>query len=525
MFPLPFISLYLPFAGAMVLLGLRLYHRVVRVRRGVVMNVSRRPLRIFFLLMLLLNVVFTFVIWMKFRSEGSMLYVLGSGGWTRTMNEGGAVRTVMQVDALGAVSALAMSFAALVAGLRTLADRNNVLAPTKTAFFLLTMCGVQGIFYSNGLFSLALYFVIAQAGASGLYLGIPSDRGEAAQSVWYYASRAACTLLFAAGAVSLCSVYGTSNIAQLASMLKNDARTLTAFVLLATPLLFLFMKSSARVNDAGRRCFFGIRAQAAFFLLFRVVFSLYGPMPGLEKIPPLFIIFGIVMFLTAVVYSAAESDPLIFAEGMEAFMKGFMLVALGLGLSGTYSAEAAALYGYGALEAMIGLWLIFLPLSATLSIVCCRLKDRIDDREIWQVGGLASVMPFTCVVSVMMLFSMTGLPPFVGYTARQFLYRTSDSLSPLLMILLFAVSLVQLLYGVRYLAAVFFGRFAPGRNSGFDGDSAIALPLFFLLIWFSVTSLLPGSTFHSIISPTAETLMERGAAPALPHTDPGGASE
>ena len=276
------------------------------------------------------------------------------------------------------------------------------------------------------------------------------------------------------------------------------------------------MKNSSYVTDAGRRCFFGIRAQAAFFALFRIVFSLYGPMPGLGKVPVLFGLLGVLLFCYAILCAVGESDPLKFAESMELFMKGFMLTALSLGLSGTYSAEAVARYGGGALESMVALWIIYLPLSAALSIICCRLKDTEDGAELWRISGLGSKTPLTCAAMLLVVFAMSGLPPLVGYSSKQLLYRASEYVSPLLVVVLFMVSMLQMLFGMRYLVSVFFGRASLNRDASQIGDSAIILPLFLLLLMCSFASLLPDNLFQSMIAPTAESLIDRGAKTGPP---------
>jgi len=520
-YPLPFLSLCLPFAGAVVLLAMRLYHRLVYRKSGEVKNIGRVPLKLSFLLLLLVNMAMTYVVWLRFSGAGSMFYAFGGNGWSNTLAPDSAVRAMMQVDALGAMSALVMSVVAFIAGLRALADKANPLTPSKTAFYLMTMCGVQGIFYSNNLLALCIFLFISQAGATGLYRGVPSARSELLDDAWYLVSRLLAVLLFLAGTLLLFRSCGTYNFAQIAAaQLRHGTPQLTAFVLLSAPLLFLFMKNSSYVADAGRRCFFGIRAQAAFFALFRVVFSLYGPMTGLDKIPVLFAVFGAVLLGYAVLSAAGETDPLRFAETMELFMKGFMLIALSIGLSGTYSAEAVATYGGDALDSMIALWLIYLPLSAALSIICCRLKDVVDGAELWQISGLGSKTPATCAAMGLVIFAVSGLPPFVGYSSKQLLFRAAEHISSLLVILLFVVSMMQLLFGMRYLVSVFFGRASLSRDSNGIGDAAIALPLILLLLLFTGASLMPGRMFQKFIAPTAESLIDSSARTGPPAQAP-----
>ena len=78
-------------------------------------------------------------------------------------------QALLKVDAFGAVSALLMSFVALVAGLRALSYKRNLITPRKAAFFLLTCAGIQGMFYSSGLAVLFVFMMATQAGVTGLY--------------------------------------------------------------------------------------------------------------------------------------------------------------------------------------------------------------------------------------------------------------------------------------------------------------------------------------------------------------------
>lgn len=476
------------------------------------MNINRNALKMSFLLIFILNLVLAFAIWLRSSSEGTVFYVFGSGGWKETLSgiSGVRIHTLMQVDPLGAMSAVVMGFVALIAALRSLADKKHAFSPTKAAFYLLTLCGIQGIFYSNGLFSLFLFIAVAQIGASGLYRGVPADRSVFWCSVWYYISRAILLLMFLSGTMILYLHYKTDNIATLSAVIRSGPFELLAFALLVVPLFFLFIKPSSYVTDAGRRCFFGIRAQAAFFVVFRIVFFLFGPMKGLEKMPGFFIILGLLSLASAVIFSAKERDPVKFADCMEMYMKGFMLVSLGISINGTFSAESAARYGLGALEGMVSLWMIFLPVSAALSVICCLLKEKTDGVELWCRRGLWRKLPYTGTALFLTVCVMAGLPPFAGFAAKQFLLRSSNFISPFLMAALFMASILLLLTGLRYIGELMFGRAMEEGTACFDGDIAIALPLLLLFLIFTFATAAPGRFFEIAVSPSAESLINRG---------------
>lgn len=512
--PLPVLSLLFPLGAAFALMFVRVYDiwadRYQKAKFKIVIN--QRPLKIFFFMLLMLNVVITFSIWKNFQSGGSTFYILGSNGWTQTLAGDAAKRmwTLLQVDAFGAVSAVVMGIVAFIAGLRSLADKKNVLDQSKATYFLLTLCGIQGIFYSNGLLSLLLFLCLSQIGASGLYHGVSEDYDEFKEWLWYFASRALIVTMFLAGTLILYYRYGTDNITILSTMVKSGTSEKFAYALLVVPLLFLFIKASAYVTDSASRCFFAIRAQAAFFVILRVVFSLYGLQGGFEKIPFLFTGMGLISLAAALIFMSNEKDPIKFAESLELFMKGFMLVAMGISLSGTYSAQSAAEYGIGAMESMVSLWILFLPVAATLSFICCLLKQEEGGSELWMSGCLFRRIPFSGLAFFLTVFTVAGLPPFVGFSAKQFIYRSANYISPILTLLLFMSSIFLLITGLRYIASVMFGKARLSEVGESNMDGKIALPLLLLFMLFIFATVAPGKTFDSFVSPSVYSLMNRG---------------
>lgn len=512
--PLPFVSLLLPFCVAFTIFGLRLYHKIVKHRTGEVKTINRKLLRVFFLAVFFINVALTLIIWFNFKAQGSTFYVLSSTGWAKTMSQDNMymIKALMQVDAIGALSAVIMGFVALSAALRALTDTVHPLSPTKAGFFIMTLCGIQGIFYSNGLFALFLFILMGQIGASGLYRGVPGNKRDVSKSIWYYISRVVVLTMFLAGALSLFIKYKTDNIAILSTTLSDGTLEKVSFILLVVPLFFLFTKPASYVRDSACRCFFGIRAQAAFFVVFRIIFSLFGAMPGLEKIPPLFITFGVIGLFASLINSFRNREPYTFVSSVELFLKALMVISLGISLNGIYSAETMALYGFGAVESMISLWILYLPLSAALSVICARLRESCGGypTELWEVGGLFNYMPLTGAAFMATLCVMSGLPPFAGFAARQFLYRSAYYMSPVLMIAIVIVSVAMMLRGIYYIGWVMFIRRRNMPNGVSCGERPLILPLAVLLLLLVFTTSVPGLFFENCISPSVESLMNRG---------------
>ncbi|MEG1913320.1 MAG: hypothetical protein RR091_12640, partial [Cloacibacillus sp.] len=156
--PLPFLTLLFPFIGAMLCSGLLLYNRFLSRRFGHALVLPKVVYKLPFLALLVLDVIFSYIIWSRVTGPSAPIYVLTARGWTTALSGEAAANllTVFRIDPFSAVSAALMNFVALTAGICALADKKNIITPRKTAFFLFTCTGIQGIFYSNGLYLLTL---------------------------------------------------------------------------------------------------------------------------------------------------------------------------------------------------------------------------------------------------------------------------------------------------------------------------------------------------------------------------------
>lgn len=506
--PLPFISLLIPFIASLLIFVQRIYRRVLISQKGIDVTLDKKIIRITLFVIFLLNLILTLIILSHVRTEGTSFYILSNNGWVRTLTgENQRIHTLIQVDALGAFSAAVMAFMALGSVFATLINHEQPLSPTKAGFFLLTLSGIQGVFYSNGLISLSIFMLLTQIGITGLYKAIPSNVKEIKELFWYYFSRLIILVMFFIGALIFYTTFKTDNIAILSNLVTGTVNELIAFVLLVTPMFFLFIKHSPYIEETAGRSFFRMMSQAAFFVIIRIVFSLYGPIPGLEKIPMLFIFLGLIDLLIVLFSTGRSYDPAIFTENMEQYLKTLMLILLGVGMNGACSADNLASYGFIAIEGMISIWIIYLPFSVTLSIICVNLKRKYDDHELWEYGGSFNKIPITGTALFLAICVMAGLPPFTGFVSKQFLYRATNNYSPVLMLILFGSSLIMLMFSLRFSAYILFQK-RIFINKGMH-KSGIAIKFYLLLIFllFIFATLFPGMIFNNYLSPSVDSLL------------------
>ena len=79
---------------------------------------------------------------------------------------------------------------------------------------------------------------------------------------------------------------------------------------------------------------------------------------------------------------------------------------------------------------MIGLWLIFLPVAAALSVVTVYLKQEYEGCELWQEGMMAERAPLSLLTLFIVVAALAGLPPFIGYSSKQLLFPLREVPQP-----------------------------------------------------------------------------------------------
>ena len=515
--PLPVMALLLPLAGVLLMVLAMVYSRFIAKPLGRRQGIPKILYKLPFLVILIAELVLSYRVWAGVELSPSPFYFFSGGGWGAAVSGNGLknAQALLKVDAFGAVSALLMSFVALVAGLRALSDKRNLITPRKAAFFMLTCAGIQGMFYSSGLAVLFVFMMATQAGVTGLYSNFAvGERRPGGKHVCYYVSRVVLLAMFLAGAVMLRVEYGTDNITTLASLMKSTPSSLAAFILMTVPLLYIFFKPSPYLPDASKICFFGIRTQASLFAAFRVLFSLYGPLDGLQKVPVLLVMLGFASMAAAVVFQSGGKSPVHFMDSMIMYIKGMVIVTTGIAVSGTFGAERAALYGVSALESMIALWLIFLPVAAALSVVTVFLKQEYEGCELWQEGRMMERAPLSFCTLFIVVVALAGLPPFIGFSSKQLLFRSANFLSPIVVVVLFLFTVLMLMIGLRFLASLAFNRKPRKSEFHFSGESTVAFPLVLLLLFFAASSAVPGYVFEKMVSPSVTALINRTALAA-----------
>jgi multicomponent Na+:H+ antiporter subunit A len=89
------------------------------------------------------------------------------------------------------------------------------------------------------------------------------------------------------------------------------------------------------------------------------------------------------------------------------------------------------LIGFGsdlALKSMLVFMLGHALYKAALFMVAGGVDHGTGTRDVWKLGGLHRLMPFTMVAGALAAFSKAGFPPFLGFIGKEYVYETGTSL-------------------------------------------------------------------------------------------------
>lgn len=509
----PFIVLLLllPLFSALLIIGLEFvkYIPMFKAGGGKPVEFGRLPLKVFFFASIVLETILALYICCRSQSVKSASYVLIYSGWGMMPSgfAGSLMRANVQVDAFSASAAAMTSLVALVSCLLALPGKKHEFTYQRAALFLLTLSGVMGVYFSGGLIIMFISVALSQIGATGLTQPVLNERSEIGSTMAHLFSRFAVLVMCFAGCAILALRYDVFSIQALSGALRAASAERIAFALMAAPLLFLFIKPPYHTEDSASRCYFALRASAAFFAFFKIVFMLYGAMAGLERIPLLIGIIGMAVIFTSLLFASGERNPIKFASMAESLLKGLILVAMAISLSSIYNVASVASYGYDATVAVISLWLLFLPVSATLSVTSVHLVQESNEIKLWLMKGMSSKLPFTGLLYTLAICMLGGLPPLIGYTGRQLLYRSANHINPFLTLALFIPSLFILYMGLRFIFTIMFGKRKGEVEAMFVGDRPITLPLLILTCIIVTGTVLPGRFHSELVQPSVNILL------------------
>ncbi len=341
-------------------------------------------------------------------------------------------------DALGAAMAFVSSIAALcvaiyAAGSMTGSERRYGFFP----FLVLMMSGVCGAFLTGDLFNLYVWFEVLLIGSFGLIV-LGNSRRQLDGGVRYALLNLLATTFFLIATGYLYALVGTLNMADIAVRARalddqGPIYTITALFILAFamkaaafPLNFWLPASYHTPATATSAIFAGLLTKVGAYALMRVLIMLLPVQQ--TAFADAVIVIAMLTMITGSLGALAQSDIRRILGYLVISGIGIIIAGIGLAAHSGAVAPGDAATLRGAEPAMAGaiLYSLHSMIVITGLYLLAGLIGRIGGSfEMSRLGGLYGSSPLLAGFALILVFSVSGLPPFTGFWPKLLLTRAA----------------------------------------------------------------------------------------------------
>jgi len=167
------------------------------------------------------------------------------------------------------------------------------------------------------------------------------------------------------------------------------------------------------------------------------------------------------------------------------------------------------LIGFGselAMKSMVVFLLGHALYKAALFMVAGGIDHGAHTRDVWKLGGLRKVMPFTMMAGALAAFSKAGFPPFLGFISKEYVYKTGTSLdayAPIFTAAMLIGNMLMLALALKVGWYPFWGK--PGEAAAdkhtHEGSWMMWAPPLLLAILGLLLGFMPGWTGDTLVLP------------------------
>jgi len=205
---------------------------------------------------------------------------------------------------------------------------------------------------------------------------------------------------------------------------------------------------------------------------------------------------GTMTMLTGAVLSLRETD-------LKRVLAWSTVVALGtltvlIGLEDPLAATAAVV-----------VLLVHALYKACLFLVAGIIDHETGTRDATRLRGLMRAMPVTAVAAALGALSMAGLPPFIGFVAKELLYEAKLGAAGLLPAVALAVNAAMVVVAGNVAARPFLGRPAPTPRAPHDPTAAMLAGPMLLALLGTAFGLMPWLIADGLVEPAAAAILGR----------------
>jgi multicomponent Na+:H+ antiporter subunit D len=412
------------------------------------------------------------------------------------------------VDLFGAVMALVAALAALAGGIYALRDIDT--SGRRYGFFpflLLLMAGVTGAFLTGDVFNLYVWFEVLLISSFGLLI-LGSEREQIDGALKYAILNLLGTTLFLIGVGYLYAIFGTLNMADIATRAadhRGSAPTITlgalfvlAFAMKAAafPVNFWLPASYHTPRIVVSALFGGLLTKVGIYALIRIMVMLF-PVER-EELSLVIAASAALTMLLGALGALAQNDLRRLAGYLVIAGIGNMMAGVAIGTEPGVS--GAILYALHSMVAMTALYLVTgeaARLGGSFSLAA--------------LGGLYVRSPWFTAASFILFLAVAGLPPFLGLWPKVALLKAALDIGAwwLAASILVSAFIVTLALGRVFLLAYWRPR-ADDAPPAPRASMTIVLPIAGLVAFSVVFGLFPESLI-GLSQAAAEGLVDPSA--------------
>ena len=457
----------------------------------------------------------------KVLATGTVLYVFGAAAphVALPMDSGGIpIRIIFQVDALGALMVVIASLSSLGILIYSLAaEAKQSGLETFYAMLFLLVAGVLGMVSTGDLFNFFVFLEISSLAGAAL-VAYRVDNGYAVEAGFKYALLSTLGALAVLTAIGiLIGQYNALNLATLASRLQFTTLDKLALVLLAVPLamkcgavpMHFWTPDAYTAAPSSVTAFLVVSSQASLYGLFRILFTLYGPLLSWATFGWFLIVLGVLSMFVGVTMAIPQKDVKRLMAYHAVSQTGYMLLGVGVGLAVLGNPEALKAYGRTAMAGGLFHIINHAMYKGLLFLTAGAVFYRAGTRNLNKLGGLGHDMPWTMVFFMIGALAIAGVPPFNGFASKLLIYESVFRFSPFLSIVAMLVSILTLASFVKVFHSMFLGP----RRAEFAAVREVPAPMLagmaLLAVFVVAAGLMPQPFIDHMISPAVNALVDR----------------
>ncbi|MFZ1813248.1 MAG: putative monovalent cation/H+ antiporter subunit A [Rhizobiaceae bacterium] len=243
--------------------------------------------------------------------------------------------------------------------------------------------------------------------------------------------------------------------------------------------------------------------KAGVYLLMRM-HPVMGATPAWETVLPLF---GIVTLLAGTLLAARQTDLKLMLAYTTVASLGLLVMLVGFGNEKAIEAAVYYLFAHSLFK-------------GTLFMVAGNIDHGAGTRDIRKLAGLRMAMPITFAAAALAALSMAGIPPFVGFMAKEEIYAAMTgpgAWQNMLMLLAIIGNALMLVIGAAVAIKPFFGRKPEQLHHAHEGSLLLLAGPVVLSVAGLASAVLASATNHFLISPMASAV---AGTPVLAHAVP-----